>query len=191
MLATLPVACAPDSALQVTSAVWSTLSLVASDSAKPADTWSWVRSDNWMNPLDDELFDDDDEDDDVDDEPLPLLALPPAVLPVPVPALPDPADVPVPDVAEVPELEELPTEPLTAVTVPAIGAVNTLPSTAPRSASTVAWAEETCAVAAEIVAVAEVESAWATLSPSLAACRLACAVFSVSRAAVGSTLASS
>src|SRR5258705_352287 len=111
-----------------------------------------------MNPLDEELLDDEDDEDEL--LPLPPFPVPPLLAPVP----------------DEPEPEALPTEPLTATTVPAIGAVRTVPFTARWSASTVACADATCALAAEMVAASEVVADCARVRASLAACRLAFAV---------------
>src|SRR6476620_7491321 len=115
MVATLPVARVPDSALHVMLAVWAALSFVASASAELALICSFDRSAICTKPLPEleeaELVE-------------PVVLLPP------------------PPLEEDEPPEDEPTAPLTAVTVPAIGAVSTVPLT-------VVWAEVTfaCAVA--------------------------------------------
>ena len=100
MVATLPVAVAPVSAAQVTVAAWPALSLVASASAKLADTCICVRSASCDEARRaDEL----------------LL---------------DVARCRRPPDDRSPTPRSAPTLPLTAVTVPAIGAVRTVPATA-------------------------------------------------------------
>lgn len=80
---------------------------------------------------------------------------------------------------------ELPTLPLTATTVPAIGAFSVVPSTASRAVSTANWAVVTW-VRASVVSV---PAASARSRAALAASRLACAAVSCRFAAVGFTLA--
>src|SRR5256885_5245436 len=104
MLATLPVGRVPASALQLTVSACPALSLVASASAKYPDTCNWPRSASWTNPELDELDDD-------EEDPFPELAPPPPAPPAP----PDPDED---EDDEEDPLDEPPTDPLTAVTVP-------------------------------------------------------------------------
>src|SRR5436305_9536575 len=108
MVATLPVARAPDSAFHTTVASCPILSLVASASAKDAEICSLVRSASWTKP-----------------DPLPELLPDPlleAAAAPPPPAPPAPPEV-VPEpllLAALPPDDEPPTMPLTAMTVPSI-----------------------------------------------------------------------
>src|SRR6185437_2998748 len=101
---------------------------------------------------------------------------------------PLPAELPVPLLEEEPAPDDEPTAPFTAVTVPAIGAVSTVPSTACWAVVTAASAEVTWAEAEASVAASELAS-WARVCAAYAALRLALAVSRAACAAVGSTLA--
>ena len=116
MLATVPVSDVLASALHATVAACPTLSLVASASAKYAEISSWPRSASWMKP------DEDVADDDVEED---AAAAPVEPEPPPLPDAPEEED------------DDAPTEPLTAVTVPLIGAFRTVPSRARCALSTV------------------------------------------------------
>ena len=112
----LPVAVVPVRASKVMDAVWPTLSLVVSASVKSPSIWRCLVSTSSMNPDPDE---DDEPDDDEDEEPDP-----PPDVPAPDDAEPEEPD-PDEDDPDPPELP--PTVPLTAVTVPANGALRTVP----------------------------------------------------------------
>src|SRR4051794_19164404 len=149
MVATLPVAVAEVSAAQVTATLCPALSLVASASAKFADTCIEVRSANWMNPEPDE-----------------------APAPPPAPLAPPPAPLaPPPEPDEEDPDEDPPTLPVTAVTVPSIGAVSVVPARFREASSTAAWAVVTWAWAWAIVASSPLFLARVKLA--LAAVRLA------------------
>src|SRR5690242_7040714 len=135
MVATLPVARAVLSALHVMFATWSPLSFVASASANEAFTCILVRSASVMKPDDVVELEEEEEDDDAFDDEL----------------FPPPCD----ELLEAPD--EDPTAPLTAVTVPAMGAVSTVPLTdcwavVTAACAEVTWAEADASVAASALA---------------------------------------
>src|SRR5262249_54435839 len=118
---------------------------------------------------------------------LDVLLLPAPPLP---PAFPLPPALPVPLLDELlaPEPEDEPMAPFTAMTVPAMGAVSTVPSSACWAVVTAASAEVTWAEAEASVA-ASAPASLARVCAASAALRLASAVSSVAWEAVGSTLA--
>ena len=114
---TVAANCWPDKALSATVAGWPTLMSPTSASAMSQVTSNWERSVSVMKALDES-----------EEEELALLDA--ADAPVPVPVVPE-------EEGELPVLTELvpaftlwPTEPLTAVTVPAAGAMSVVLSTA-------------------------------------------------------------